>query len=59
LRRGERPLGRATIRRHLAALVRAGAAERAGHGNRTVYLARRGGDRFAQGPSERHDERNR
>jgi Bifunctional DNA primase/polymerase, N-terminal/AAA domain/Primase C terminal 1 (PriCT-1) len=59
VRRGGRPLGRATIRRHLAALVRAGAAERAGHGPRTVYLARRGSERSAQGPSERHDERTR
>jgi DNA-binding transcriptional ArsR family regulator len=59
LRRGGRPLGGATIRRHLAALLRAGAVERAGHGNRTVYLARRGSDRSAQGSSERHDEPSR
>jgi hypothetical protein len=59
LRRGGRPLGRATIRRHLAALIRVGAAGRAGHGNRTVYVARRGSDVSAQGASERHDDASR
>ena len=59
LRRGGCPLGQATIRRHLAVLVRLGAAERTGSGNRTVYLPRRGDERSAQGPSERQDEASR
>ena len=59
LHRGGCPLGQATIRRHLAALVRIGAAERTGSGNRTVYLPRRGDERSAQGLSERQDEASR
>jgi DNA-binding transcriptional ArsR family regulator len=56
LRRAGCPLGQATIRRHLGALVRVGAAERSGSGNRTVYLVRRGDEPSARGPSERQDQ---
>ena len=53
LRRRGRPLGRATIRRHLAALARAGDAARSGRGPRTVHAARRE-EPSAHTPSERN-----
>ena len=54
LRRRGRLLGRATVRRHLAALARAGDAVRRGSGSRTVHAARRE-EPSAHTPSERND----
>jgi len=47
------------VRRHLAALVRTGAALRTGSGRGTVYLARPQSERAAHQPSERQDEGSR
>jgi hypothetical protein len=59
LRRRGAALGRATVRRHLAALVGTGAALRTGSGKGTVYLARPQSERAAHQPSERQDEGSR